>query len=336
MKSKGPKFLILILLLTIVYGSYLNFRSSILQAVLILDYNNRTYTLNVDDFNKFNLTFPNITRTTIPIELLKGRYYNKIDSTKQAIKLFKKSISTNPYLKMAEGELSQAYYKLEDYDSAYFFGKNAFTFIPKNNTHRYGYFNSLVKRNDSIELEAAFNIIKQDYNKGHWVHYLLSRKNISKKYTPHIDSILNLYIEKFDTESTVSNNMLRSRLERGGQAVYSAVEISFEGERLFNQKKYLESAQTYELAILVNPYDYTFFQNAAIAYANTDKYEKALNYFDKVIYEFKIADGKSHFYKGVLLLKLQEQKEACKYLQQASVYNFSGESSSFIYSRYCN
>ena len=335
MKDKIFKIIVLAVLLLLIFSNYKFFRSSILQAVLISDYNTSRYSIQVNDFDKFDINYPNITQTTIPIQLLKGRYYNKIDSTEKAIELFKKSLTINPYLKMPESELSQAYFKIKKYDSAYYYAQKAFTSIPNNNNHRFALFQTLVHREDSVELKNAFETIKRANNKGHWAHYLLSRRNISKKYTPYIDSLFNIYVDKFNKESDVSNSVLKSRLVNGNKAVITAAQLSVEGEELYNQQEYIQAAQTYELAILINSYDYTFYQNAAIAYANTQESGKALEYFDKVINDFKIKDGKSHFYKGILLLKLNRKSEGCAYLKQASEYRFSGQGSSQLYNNFC-
>ena len=105
MREKIFKILILSFLLSLVFVNYKFFRSGILQAVLISDYNSRAFSIKAENLNKFDLNFPNITQTTIPIILLQGRYLKEIDSIDQAIDLFKESIKINPYLKMSEGEL---------------------------------------------------------------------------------------------------------------------------------------------------------------------------------------------------------------------------------------
>ena len=115
----------------------------------------------------------------------------------------------------------------------------------------------------------------------------------------------------------------------------NAVKISQDAAYLYNEKKFLEAGELYELALNTDSFDYTYYQNAALAYANAEKADKALYYFDKVIYDFKIKDGKSHFYKGILLLKIEEKYKGCKYLKQAAEYKFSGEGSLEMYRSLC-
>ena len=92
MKKRIFNFLVLTLLLTNLFVSYKLYRSSILQSVILNDYNNRTFSITPDIFDKFDISFPNISQTTVPLKLLKGRYYMQNDSIQTAIRLFKESI----------------------------------------------------------------------------------------------------------------------------------------------------------------------------------------------------------------------------------------------------
>ena len=66
-----------------------------------------------------------------------------------------------------------------------------------------------------------------------------------------------------------------------------------------------------------------------------DKYENALNYFSKVIDEFEINDGKSEFYKGILLIELDSLSKGCDYLLKSSNLGFAGGSTT-AYNNFCN
>ena len=75
-------------------------------------------------------------------------------------------------------------------------------------------------------------------------------------------------------------------------------------DQLFEDEEYLTAAYHYEFAIERAEFEYAYYENAAISYYLVEKYDKALNYFSKVIDEFEINDGKSEFYKGILLIEL--------------------------------
>ena len=266
MKNNIIKLLTLAILLSLSFVSYKLFKSSILQSVIISDYNKRTYSISADAFDRFDINFPNITQTTIPIKLLKGRYLKNADSIEKAIKLIKESVAINPYLKMAEGELSLMYYSIKEFDSAYIYGKDAFYSLPDNNTHRYAYFQAIVQKKDSNELDNAFELIKNKNNRNHWLNYMLSRNAISQKHTHYTDSILSVYNEKFDLDGDLLAKAFESRIINGKYVLANAKEISENAAILYNEKKYKESAELYELALSIDSFDYTYFQNAALPY----------------------------------------------------------------------
>jgi len=335
MKKIIFSIVVFILLLTNLFVSYKLYRSSILQSVMLNDYNRRTFSITPEVIDKFDISFPNISQTTVPMKLLKGRYYRHNDSIDKAIELFKESIEINPYLMMAEGELSLTYYDIQQHDSAYYYGKKAFFNLPDNNTHRFSYFQSIVNKKDSLELDNAFELIKDKNDKNHWINYMLSRNSISQKHTKYSDSILKIYKEKFELENDYVARAFESRIVNGKYVVLDAVRISEDAAILYNEKKFLEAAELYELALTIDSYDYTYFQNAALAYANTEESARAISYFDKVIYDFKVNDGKAHFYKGILLLRIDKRNEGCKYLRQAVEYRFSGDGSIQMYNNFC-
>ena len=82
-------------------------------------------------------------------------------------------------------------------------------------------------------------------------------------------------------------------------------------------------------------FEYAYYENAAISYYLSNKYEKALNYFTKVIDEFEINDGKSEFYKGILLIELDKTSQGCDYLLKSSKLGFAGGSID-AYNNFCN
>ena len=185
MKKIIFNFLVFTLLLTNLFVSYKLYRSSILQSVILKDYNNRTFSITPDVFDKFDISFPNISQTTVPMKLLKGRYYRNIDSIQTAIRLFKESIELNPYLMMAE----------ENYLWHTMTYKNLIALIimaKKRSTHYliiilidFHIFNHWLIERDSIELDNAFELIKNRNSKDHWINYMLSE-------TLFLKSILNI------------------------------------------------------------------------------------------------------------------------------------------------
>tara|TARA_B100000963_G_scaffold80683_1_gene68664 strand:- start:18980 stop:19999 length:1020 start_codon:yes stop_codon:yes gene_type:complete len=335
MINKLKSIIILTLLIGVCYVNYKSFSSSPYQAALLEDWNNQSYRLRVELLEQVDLDFPNITPTTIPLKLLKGRYYKNMDSIDIALDHYHQSLKINPYLKIVESQLSLLYFDIEEYDSAYYYGKDAFLFYPDNNIHRHAYFQSLVNKRDSTELDRSFDLIRNKQNESHWIEYLLSKRSISKKYSKEIDSLMELYFEQFNLEGDTKAFQFKSFLANGDLSISTAVDISLQANELYNEKRYSEAANLYELAFSFDQYDYTYYQNAALANLNLKNYTKAEEYLDKVIYDFKIKDGKSMFYKGMLYLAIDEDNKGCEYLNQAVQANYSGEGSLVVYNRFC-
>ena len=320
----------------VIYVNYKSFKSSPIQTALLFDWNNQSFRIPLELIEQADLDFPNLSRTTIPLKLLKGRYYKNIDSINLALDQYHQALKINPYLKIVESQLSLLYFDIEEYDSAYYYGKDAFLFYPNNNIHRHAYFQSLVHKRDSIELDRSFELIKDKQNESHWIEYLLSKKTISKRYTKEIDSLMELYFKQFNLEGDPKALQFRSLLTNGNLNVSTAADISNQANELYNAEKYDEAANLYELAFSFDQYDYTFYQNAALAYLNLKNYAKAEEYFDKVIYDFKIKDGKAMFYKGILYLSIDEDNKGCEYLYKAVQANYSGDGSLTVYNRFCS
>jgi len=335
---KGYKPLILLLCLSTIWCNYKLFESSLHQAYIMYDYNSATTYYPLDLVNEIDSDFPNVTLTTLPIKFLQARYYAAIDSTEQAKKMFRESmnININPYLTAGEGELANLYLKEEKYDSAYYYSKIAFDNIPNSNVHRHAYFEVLEYRKDTIELLNAFNKLKKYDNDNHWKEYMLKRYEIVGPGDKDVLETFDQYKSRFNLDNDESTNIFESILKVGDKNVVVSVAISLKADTLFQEKKYIQSAKLYELALEVDKNDYTFYENAAIAYNMAGEYDKAEFYFDKVINDFKPLNGKAEFYKGIMMIKLNDTDTGCILLKKAIDLQFSGDSSVQVYNNFCN
>ena len=91
-----------------------------------------------------------------------------------------------------------------------------------------------------------------------------------------------------------------------------------------NLKKnnYADAAKFYEISISLDDKQYVFFENAAITYDNLENYSKAEEYFNKVIYDFSTEDGRAEFFKGLMLIKYEDNLNGCRYLKSSSEKNY--------------
>ncbi len=332
------KGIILLMCSAMIFVNYKLFHSATWQGYLMYDYNSHTFNLPFELAVKVNNKFPNVSLTTLPMKFIQARYYLEVDSIDIAKKMFHESRANNinPYLKAAEGELANIYLDEKQYDSAYYYSKIAFETIPNSNPHRHSYFKSLAHRKDTIELRRSFDIIKELDNPNHWKEYFLRRYDIVGANDNEIMQLIKDYRVKFDLENDQATDVMESVLTSGSENVIVSVELSLKADELFAEEKYLESARLYQLASDFDTTDYIFYENAAIANNLGGNYEKAKFYFNKVLNEFKPMNGKSEFYYGIMLIKLEDINRGCENLKKAVDLKFSGQGSMDVYNYYCN
>jgi tetratricopeptide (TPR) repeat protein len=339
MKNNLIYVIITLFLISIIYSSYKIFQSSSIQAYMMGDFNNDTYNVPYEIYaEKLDDNYPVLTLTAMPLKFLKARYLFKIDSIQSAKELLWKAKKENPYLKASEAALSEIYFNEEKYDSSLYYSKDAFYSLTNVNRHRHEYFKNLVYQKDSIELDNAFDLLKNYNNPNHWYEYFQSRYQIVGEGDKYLIQLFKDFRNRFPYEDKSKIDDLESYVTVGSEKYslsFLFVETAMEE---FKNKKYEESIELFESAIVINPGIYTFYENAALAYRQLGDFDKALSYYDKVIYDFKTTDGKSEYLKGLLKIELGETGEGCNYLNQAVNKNYSdanGTRSSIVFSRFC-
>ncbi len=330
-------FFILLTLILLLYVNYKSFVSSQIQPFLIADLNEGMHRYPLSNATKIDLNFPSLSGPAQPIKMLVGRYYRNVDSLDIAKKLFFKAINDNPYIKSPQAQLAYLYLDINEIDSAYFYAKDAFYAIPNNNVHRDVFFKTLVERKDSTQLKKAFELLLDldSSNSSHWLGYLDSRYQIVGPQDSEINNLIPLFEKEFpDFDKRVVDG-IRVIANSDLQDLSFGASFAEIGDNLFEEGDYSMAAQHYEIAISYAEFEYAYYENAAISYYLSNKYEKALNYFTKVIDEFEINDGKSEFYKGILLIELDKTSQGCDYLLKSSKLGFAGGSID-AYNNFCN
>ena len=319
MKNKLLSFLIIALLSLLILSSYKVFESTNYQTTLLYDFNNGEYNLPYEIYSKkLDDNYPNLSVTTLPIKVLKARYFIENDSFKYAKKLLFDAIKVNPYLKSSEVLLADIYFNEKKYDSSLFFSKNAFYQLPNVNSHRNIYFKNLKLLNDTLELDNAFNMIK-GYNKmDNWYEYIIVRNEMGAKNDLKLLNLVQEFKNKFPNENHSKINNLEKIIKVGAYEYSESYKLSQSALKEFQSKNYLKAVKLYESAIFLNNLDYVFYENAGIAHALLKNYEDAFKKYDEVIYRFETNNGKSEYLKGILSMQLNIQDQGCKYLKQAA------------------
>ena len=336
---KSIKVIIFSLTLLLLFSNYKIFHSSSIQSYLMDDFNNETYFVPIEFSNKIDVNYPNVTITALPIKLIVGRYYDRLDPEK-AKKLYIEAMSNNinPYIKAPEAYLSRLYLNEKQYDSSLYYSKIAFNTQPNNNLHRYLYFKNLEIKKDSIALEIAFKKLKNTGSQDHWLNYMLSRYQIVGPTKAQSDKNLSSVISEYENNFVDGQDIetFKKFISFGEDEIQQSLNLSLAAEAAFNEKKYEQAANLYILSSKIDPTEYTFFENAAISFNLAGNFSEAIKNFDKVIYNIKPGDGKSEFYKGIMLIKIDSLKKGCNYLYKAVKFNYAGNSSLTAYKNFCN
>ena len=319
-------FLFIITLFPVITSIFVNYKfnnSLKEQSILIYEFNNSgSLDYPLDKVKEFNHTFPNITVTTLPIGLLKARYYLKHYKPVEALDLIHKSKRFNPYLGIVDYELAK-YYLLRDVDSMHYYAKRSFDKLPRNNYHTKIYFTALRKLKKEKELDSAFNLVKKYNSFEQWKDYIFSKLEIDET---NRKSMQNLLATNNTFDKTKDEYISLQTLVNIGFNNYSDYESSIiKAEALFDQKRLVESAVIYDEVSVKNPSQYLLKENAAIAYYKAGMYQAAINSFQFVIDNFTTRkDAKSEFYLGLTLLTAKNEFLGCKYLELAKEKNFAG------------
>ena len=338
LRSKGQKFkltqfkritkyqsiFLIILFPFSVYSAVRLFNSSQDQYYLLGQFNTNTFFIPYDEVMEYETIYPNISSTTIPLKTFLGLYELKEkNNPEKAIKLFRESIPSNPYLKINESYMGYAFYKLGNQDSSRYYSKIAFEKQPNNPTHYAHYLISLSMANDTLEIKNAFNKVKKYRND----------EIIDKIYYLAMSNLL----DKDENRSVIGNankSLLDSKddklkaslyiLEFGKEQVFQADFLYQEGLDFFDKKDFVKAAERFERAAELNPLELPYFENAANAYLQYSNHEKAIEMADYVIDNATKPTGKAHYIKAFVFIEQGKKLRACKLLSVSAGYGFTG------------
>ena len=307
------------------YSSARIFNSSTQQYIMLGQFNLNLFNTPLSEIETYEMDYPNISETTIPLNTLKGIYYLKAEKIEKAIELFHKGRKANPYLMINESYLGYSYFRLNQADSALYYSKKAFKYQPNNIGHFAHYVISLSMKKDSLEIQNAYNEIKK----------LRTEPEIDKIYYLSLSNLL----DKDDSRQFIdetAKNLLQSNktddltrvnlyvLEYGRQKVLEADILYLTAQKLFEEKNYFEAAIKFEEAAKINPLELPYFENAANAYLQISKLEKALENINFVIDNSKTPNGKAFYIKALIYIEKGDKVRACKLLGQATKSGFRG------------
>ncbi len=322
---KNRNFYFGLIFFVLVISGYINFKvfwSFIEQNALIYEFNAHQTRIPLEAVKTFNEDIPNISATTLPLKMLKARYFLKNSFFDEGLRLLYESNKANPYLGINDALLGQYHFNKSNFDSAFYYSKKAFEALPRNDVHSKLYFQTLTKlKMDSI-LDLEFFKIKENYLITQWRDYIFSKIEIG--LTPKEELIPLLEEAKERVLDPKKFNTLETILKVGVENLNELNKIIIEAEKAYKQDKFLESANLYQKAALIDNQEYSHYENAALSYYRGDYFEEAEKLFRYSLRAFDIKNGKSEFYLGLLLYELKKKEEACEFWKISRQKGFSG------------
>ena len=315
-------------LIKIIYDSYVNqkFLSEVYYEIAE-DYTN-------EDILSVNSSLPNITVSTVPIEILKAQlllnngYGNESDIL---LKMIDQGEKANPYLQYSNSLRAIYYANKKNFDSLKKYSKIAYYNMPNHTLHYNIYLDVIEFKKDSLELKKAFKEIKNprlEFTK----RYLKSLTKIKSRFS-ETDKI---FVDSINTN--LGNNKylgLYSKLfSVGKENVYEGYNLSKQAKEFFNKQDFLNAGIYYEDASKSNPIENSYYENAANSYMQAGKDDKAIEILIEQLNKLNPQTGKSEYLLGIIYIGKKENKSGCEYLHKSKEKGFVIPKE--IFNTFCN
>ena len=293
--------------IVLLLSTFINFKvykSFIQQNGLVYEFNANQTRIPLDAVKTFIDDIPNITGTTLPIKMLKARYYLKNSQYEKSLELLQKSKKVNPFLGINDVLIAEYHYNKSNLDSAFYYSKKDFEDLPRNDIHSKIYFLILAKLKKDSLLDVSFQKIKENYILPQWRDYLFSKIEIGETPKEELISILEEAKAKIGDKRKL--NTLETILKVGTENLDELGKIVIEAEKAYKQNNFLKAANLYQQAARYNNSEYTHYENAALSYYRGDYFEEE-RLFRYTLKNFEVVNGKAEFYLGLLLYELKSK-----------------------------
>lgn len=306
-----------------------------MQTEIIFDFNKQEFkSENFQKLKNSNIYFPNLSATAFPLYALLAKYQIMFQDYDEALKTLYENNNVNPYMRIKESLLAEAYFNLGMRDSSYHYSKIAYENLPLNARHYQQYISELTYRKDLDEINKVFLSSRAKNNYQYWLFYFSSViKHKDERSKPLIDSLAKEAITKFPKNENIK--IITSYLLVGQENVKQSYDLFNEGLVYFEKSNFNLSSERFISAYNLNPLDYSFTENAGMSLIKEQKFQKAIEYFNiSIDYIDKPDNGKSEYGLAYCYKELGEKKLACDYFLKAREKNYK-PAFRFL-SSYCN
>lgn len=338
MKTMYSK-IILVLVVLLFMGSYLisyrNFKSYIQQVKVNNDLNSASFTDTPSDFyNNLEIDLPSLNITSIPLKAIKAVYIESnepVDSIQKAIDLFHESRKENPFIMFSEGHLSQLYYSLRKYDSAYYYARKSFKGLPRNAVHFAMISKLYANFNQYDSIIYTFEKIKYPLRADIRKIYFSSAFNFIDKIEDSLKSII--VADALESKSVFlidkELQLLSDYILEGQERVNQALEFEEIGQFQLSEKLYEQGIDSYNKALEIRKNNLAYIQTIALAHYNLSNFKESIENFEKLENQNIPLDQISLYVKGISHYNLKEYKASCSCLEKSKNFGFEKAKAAF-------
>jgi tetratricopeptide (TPR) repeat protein len=305
---KKYNFLIIFFLLLIPFSIYASARvysSSIEQLELLGKYNSARPNFDLNRLEKFEMDYPSVTATTVPLKAMKGFFYLKNDSIQKGIQLLQEGRKYNPYLYFSDAWISQGYYQLGKADSSLYYAKRAYKQIPNNILHFAQVAQAHMKLKDSVALKEFFENHERKENTHEEFYMTAMAAIIDKDDTGFVNNAEDLYSSDLSIKAFYTLNV-------GYENTMEAATFHALGEQLFTDGDFEEAAKAFDKAGSINKFELPYRENAANAHIRNGNKTKALEILNTLINEDETKSPRTFWLRGLLIYESGNKIEGCK------------------------
>ena len=301
------------------------------QMALLSDFNKGEYKTSLAEVINMDLTIPNVTVTTIPLIDIKARYLVNSKKYDQALQMLSSEKNANPFLFYREALKSTIYEKKGQIDSAYHYAKKAYQGLPNNEVHVAKFVKLAMLKDDITEIKIAASNLLDTHSKTNW-------QNILTAYLDNVGHGNNELIELaerarllflHDQRFLVINKLVNVSPEN----INKGEELAKEALLFYNNGEYKKASKLYIEASNYNPFEYSYFENAATSFYILHEFGNSMLYSGRVIDKFNPGTGKSEYIHGISKISTGDNKGGCKYINLSLSLGF--EDAKEIQTKYC-
>tara|TARA_A100001011_G_scaffold399513_1_gene508519 strand:+ start:2465 stop:3475 length:1011 start_codon:yes stop_codon:yes gene_type:complete len=315
--------LILVVSMLSIYAHYLNNESSELQAILYEDFRTGQYSEeSTARFNSINLDYPNLSLSALPMKGIVAQYYFLGARFNEALDLLNQGQIDNPYIMFSESVKSEIYYGLKMKDSAVYYAEKSFTGIPNNQKHFIELARVYVLLEENEKIDSIFKIVKKSKVPDIWLYYLSSMLADESKVSEYTRQVAREARETFSPSEYRELRLAANYVLIGKENVDLSLEYDDSATENYNNGNFKAAGELYAKAASVNPYEYTFFENAGVSYFQAQDYQLAIENLQVVVDSLNPKTGKSEFVLAQSYFNTGDSRKACDYAYKSTEYDY--------------